>query len=446
MSLKVYQEESIRKRDILETSRDYLQSVIDNIGDLTLVIDTKFRVVLSNTKLNNAINAIDPAQKGLLCHNLSHLGKNSCKDKEQPCPMKKVLKTKSPVSLTRMYIDDSGNRKFFDVVAAPLFGASGEIIHLIESCRDVTDRVKTEQTLLHSEERYRSLFEQSNDAICIFQPEGADKGKILSANRAASIMHGYTNKELLNLSITDLMYSEETAGFFPDIKSSSISDSLSHEVIHRKKSGEFFPVEASTSFITAGEKKIVLAIYRDISSRKEAEEYKNRFIRKLELMSKTDGLTGLFNRQHIDKRLQEEMHRARRYNHPLSLIMLDIDNFKTINDSYGHISGDKILQKTAAIVNEIVRDSDVAGRFGGDEFIIILTETGIPVGIQVAERIMSKISRQMVPAKNDQNIRFSVSVGIAEYSNTIQTPEEFIGIADNALYAAKNSEEKRVFY
>jgi diguanylate cyclase (GGDEF)-like protein len=163
-------------------------------------------------------------------------------------------------------------------------------------------------------------------------------------------------------------------------------------------------------------------------------------------MSKTDGLTGLFNRQHIDKRLQEEMHRARRYNHPLSLIMLDIDNFKTINDSYGHISGDKILQKTAAIVNEIVRDSDVAGRFGGDEFIIILTETGIPVGIQVAERIMSKISRQMVPAKNDQNIRFSVSVGIAEYSNTIQTPEEFIGIADNALYAAKNSEEKRVFY
>jgi diguanylate cyclase (GGDEF)-like protein len=125
--------------------------------------------------------------------------------------------------------------------------------------------------------------------------------------------------------------------------------------------------------------------------------------------------------------------------------MFDIDNFKSINDAYGHIAGDKVLQKTAEIIKEILRDSDVAGRFGGDEFIIILTETGIPVGIQVAERIMSKISRQMVPAKKDETIGYSVSMGIAEYSNTIQTPEEFIAKADNALYAAKNSEERRVF-
>jgi PAS domain S-box-containing protein len=241
MSLKIYQEESIRKRDILETSRDYLQSVIDNISDLILVIDTGYRVILSNKKLKNTINGIDPAQKGLLCHNLSHLGKNSCKDNKQSCPMKKVLKSKSPVSITRMHVDENGNSKFFDIVAAPLFSDSGGIVHIIESFRDVTERVKTEQALMHSETRYRSLFEQSNDAICIFQPEGADKGKILSANRAAGIMHGYTNGELLQLSIPDLMYSKKSAGIFPDIKSPSISDNLRQEIIHRKKNGELFP-------------------------------------------------------------------------------------------------------------------------------------------------------------------------------------------------------------
>ncbi len=445
MSLKVYQEESIRKRDILETSRDYLQSVIDNIGDLILVIDTGFKVVLSNKQLQKAIGGVDPAQKGLLCHKLSHLGSMSCKDKEQPCPMKKVLKSKAPVAITRMHVDDSGNKRFIDIVAAPLFNDSGEIAHIIESCRDITDRVKTEQALLHSETRYRSLFEQSNDAIIIFQSEGPEEGKILSANRAAANMHNYTNKELLTLSITDLMPSEETSKVFPDRNISFISGNIRPEVMHRKKSGQLFPVEASASFITSGENKLILAIYRDISIRKEAEEEKLLLIRELELMSQTDGLTGLFNRQHIDKRLLEEIHRASRYNHPLSLIMLDIDNFKNINDTYGHIAGDKVLQKTASIINHELRDSDVAGRFGGDEFIIILTETGIDVGIQVAERIRSQISSQMVPIKKHQTISYNISVGIAEHSSDFLTPEEFIAKSDTALYAAKNSEEDRVF-
>ncbi len=445
MSLKVYQEESIRKRDVLETSRDYLQSVIDNIGDLILVIDTEFKVVLSNKKLKQVINGIDPAQKGLLCHKLPHLGSMSCKDKEQACPMKKVLKSKSPVSITRMHVDESGSERYIDVVAAPLFNDSGEIAHIIESCRDITDRVKTEQALMQSETRYRSLFEQSNDAIFIFQSEGPEKGKILSANRAASDMHGYTNKELLTLSITDLMPAEETAKVIPEEDMPFINGNMRPEVMHRKKNGKPFPVEASASLITAGKKNLILAIYRDISIRKEAEEEKLRFIRKLELMSQTDGLTGLFNRQHLDKRLLEEIHRAKRYNHPLSLVMFDIDDFKSINDTYGHIAGDKILQSTAETVKEVLRDSDVAGRFGGDEFIVILTETGINVGMQVAERIRLQISRQMVPVKKHQTISYNVSMGIAAYSDAFSTPEEFIAKADNALYAAKSSEEKRVF-
>ena len=445
MSLKVYQEESIRKRDILETSRDYLQSVIDNIGDIILVIDTEYRVVLANNKLKNALNGIDPVKNGLLCHKLSYWGGMSCKDRGRSCPMKKVLKSKSPVSVTRMNVDSNGNMMFIDVVAAPLFDNEGKIVHIIESCRDITDRVKTEQALLHSETRYRSLFEQSSDAIFIFQVEGQEKGKILSANKAANSMHGYTNKEMLSLYISDLMTPEETEMILKQENDFFHNESRRSEVMHKKKNGDLFPVEASASLITAGDKKLILAIYRDISKRKEAEEKMSRLIKKLELMSQTDGLTGLFNRQHLDKRLSEEIHRAKRYNHPLSLIMFDIDNFKAINDTYGHIAGDKILQHTSSIINEVLRDSDIAGRFGGDEFIVILTETGIDVGSQVAERIRTRIKQKMVPVKKHQTVGYNISIGIAEYSNKLKTPEEFIAKADKALYAAKNSNSEQVF-
>ncbi len=444
MSLKVYQEETIRRRDILETSRDYLQSVIDNIGDIVLVIGTDYRVVLANKKLKQSINNVDPVQKGLFCYKLSHLGETSCKDKDHPCPMKKVLKTKAPVSITRMHTDSNGSSKFIDIVAAPLFNHEGKIVHIIESCRDITDRVKTEQSLMDSEIHYRALFEQSSDAIFILEAEGPEQGKIVSANNAACHMHGYSQQELCTLSIADIITPAEVAMVPEQINKILNEKTLSPESIHRKNNGDLFPVEASASLITTSGRKLILAICRDISRRKKFEEERNRFISKLEFMSQTDGLTGLFNRQHLDKRLSEEIHRAQRYSHPLSLIMFDINNFKHINDTFGHIAGDKILQNTASIINVVLRDTDIAGRFGGDEFIIILTETSIDVGTQVAERLLRKIKQAKVPVKKNQKIGYTVSMGIAEYSGSFKTPEEFIAKADHALYSAKKSRSDRV--
>jgi diguanylate cyclase (GGDEF)-like protein/PAS domain S-box-containing protein len=444
MSLKIYQEESIRRRDMLETSRDYLQSIIDNIGDPILVIDTQYRVVLANKTLRVTAGNIDPAREGLYCYQVSRLSRMPCKGKKEPCPLKRILRTKAPVSITRRYTDDSGSKTFFDIVAAPILDQSGKIVHIVESCRNITERVEIEEALRESEVRYRSLFEQSSDAILIIQAEDTHTGKILSANRAAGLLHGYTEKELLNLYISDLYTPGSTENIQFQIKRILTGETLRFEAMHRKKDGTIFPVEASVSLMKTGNKKLILAIYRDISKRKEAEEERDRLIKKLEQMSQTDGLTGLFNRQHLDKRLSEEINRAKRYGHPLSLIIFDIDNFKQINDTYGHVAGDKILQKTSSIVRETLRDTDIAGRFGGDEFIVILTETKIDVGVQVAERIRAKIAQTLVPVKKNQSINFSVSIGISQYSRDFATPEEFIAKADKALYAAKQKRNNQI--
>ena len=191
-----------------------------------------------------------------------------------------------------------------------------------------------------------------------------------------------------------------------------------------------------------GNKKLVLATYRNIAKRKQAEEERDRLITELKLISRTDGLTGLLNRQYLDKRLGEEMLRAKRYGNPLTLIMFDIDYFKLINDTFGHITGDKILQKTSSIMKEELRNTDVAGRFGGDEFMIILVQTDITVGMQVAGRLTARIRQNRVKVNEYDTTSYSISTGICEYDDSMHSVEAFINRADMALYDAKRSRKK----
>ncbi|MBI5056874.1 MAG: diguanylate cyclase [Nitrospirae bacterium] len=445
MSLQLYQEESIRRRDILETSREYLQTVIDNIGDPMIVIDTGFHVVLANKKLREKAGGIDPVKEDLHCYDVTRLCKMPCPRQKNTCQLKKMLKKKSQVNMTRVHTDGNGGKRYVDIVAAPILDNSGNIVYIIESCRDITERMEMEEALRGSETRYRSLFEHSCDAIYIVEAEGEEAGRILSANQAACEMHGYSGKELRRLSITDLNDTQESASkALRRIKRILDGENLRVEATHKKKDGTVFPVEASASLMKAGDKKYVLIIYRDISQRRQAEEERERLLKELEQKSQIDGLTGLLNRQYLDKRIKEEMKRAKRYGNPLTMIMFDIDNFKKINDSYGHIAGDKIVQTTADVIREALRDTDVAGRFGGDEFIILLTETDMDTGAKVAERIRRKIEKADIPNKKNQVINFTISLGICRYDDKVKTVEDFIAKADKALYTAKSLGNNRV--
>jgi diguanylate cyclase len=161
-----------------------------------------------------------------------------------------------------------------------------------------------------------------------------------------------------------------------------------------------------------------------------------RAMHELEVLSRVDGLTRLNNRHHWEERLSEEFSRVKRYGGNLSLIMFDLDKFKHVNDTYGHLGGDLVLKKVAALVKQSLRQSDVAGRYGGEEFGIILPGTDKEGALVVAEKLRRLIENERTVYEG-KTIRFTISGGIVEFAETHQRHEELISHADQALYFSK---------
>ncbi len=151
-------------------------------------------------------------------------------------------------------------------------------------------------------------------------------------------------------------------------------------------------------------------------------------------LSVTDTLTGLLNRRYLEERLTEEITRSRRHHFPMSLMMLDVDSFKSYNDSFGHPAGDRALKIVADVLKETLRGADVAARYGGEEFAVLLPQTAGEEATRIAERIRQKIERTAFPLRP-----VTVSIGIASCSNEIANANELISAADVALYQAKNN-------
>ena len=158
-----------------------------------------------------------------------------------------------------------------------------------------------------------------------------------------------------------------------------------------------------------------------------------------------DEKTGLFNYREFARRLREEWLRALRYETPLSVIMLDLDHFKAINDRYGHPAGDRVLREFAMLVAGGARNTDVAARFGGEEFAVILPHTGGPLAARVAERIRAAVN-DFTFLEPDDRLKVTVSAGIATWPShpSIDTAEAFVGAADRALLRAKSMGRNQV--
>jgi diguanylate cyclase (GGDEF)-like protein len=162
--------------------------------------------------------------------------------------------------------------------------------------------------------------------------------------------------------------------------------------------------------------------------------------------SRLDGMTGLFNRGHFRERLARELERRRRYDGPLSLLMIDIDDFKRINDTHGHPLGDEVIVCIGETLKVLSRATDVPGRYGGEEFMALLPETDAEGAMQVAERLRAEIASRPVRVDGTAPITITVSIGVATCPAGVDTPEldELIGRADTALYESKRGGRDRV--
>jgi len=172
-------------------------------------------------------------------------------------------------------------------------------------------------------------------------------------------------------------------------------------------------------------------------------EVANKRLRKLSI---TDGLTELFNHRHVHELLQEEFERSRRTEEPLAVTMIDLDKFKNVNDTYGHPTGDVVLYETARILRETAREIDMVGRYGGEEFIVILPNTDEEEAAAFAERVRSAVETHVFRDEDvGVELRMTCSSGVASFPVPgVQTPEQLLKLADEGLYMAKESGRNRV--
>lgn len=184
--------------------------------------------------------------------------------------------------------------------------------------------------------------------------------------------------------------------------------------------------------------ELVLRINRVLRERFLLDQ-RDEMIKQLQRLTIEDPLTGLFNSRYLFDQLDKEINRAKRYLHPLSLMFIDIDKFKTINDTYGHMMGDKVLLQIANRLKDCLRSNDTAYRFGGDEYTIILPETTLPEAKYVADRIINKFDHDSLTINGKDISKISLSIGITEYQIN-EGIEQLLHRADVTMFEAKQRE------
>jgi diguanylate cyclase (GGDEF)-like protein len=192
----------------------------------------------------------------------------------------------------------------------------------------------------------------------------------------------------------------------------------------------FSPEDARVLSILAGQAAVTLE--------------RGQVLRSLEEMAITDGLTRLYNHRYFDMRLDHELKRARRYNLPASLLMIDLDHFKQVNDRHGHATGDGVLSETGALLRRSVRETDIVARYGGEEIAVLLTQTALQDALITAERVRSVVAEYAFRSTDGAPLSLTVSIGVAGFPAHAADAEALLKEADAALYAAKEGGRNRV--
>lgn len=298
--------------------------------------------------------------------------------------------------------------------------------------QEIVLRKRIEGALRESEKNYRVLFELEADAIFIIQNQD---GAILEVNDLACNMYGYSREELLRLKNTDMSAEPE------ETKAATQRTVPIDQVVkiplrfHRKKDGTVFPVEITARFIHWKGRSVHIAAIRDITDRRKAEQ-------ELERLATTDPLTGLLNRRQFFKEADVIFTRAQHHPYELAVFLLDIDHFKDVNDNYGHATGDAALREVAKRLHDNVRPTDVVGRYGGEEFTILLPRTNITEACQIAGRLCIVFAEKPITVYGE-DIYLTVSIGVAGLNEDISTLDELLQHADQALYASKEAGRNR---
>lgn len=318
----------------------------------------------------------------------------------------------------------------------------GNISGIRTTVQDITERKQAEEALLKSEARYRTLVENASDMVY----RADENGYLTFVNPATLRITGYTEEEVLGKHFKMLVRPDmfkETITFFADQLIHKIGNTYYEYPIVTKDGRELWIGQNMQLIMEEDRVTGFQAVARDISERRQAgEELKESESRYREL-STVDDLTQLYNARYFYRQLKMELERSDRYKQPLTLLLLDLDDFKRFNDAYGHVEGDQVLCRLGRVVKRCLREADSAYRYGGEEFTILLPMTTSADGAITAERIRTEFRKELFSPAPGQDVHVTVSIGLGQYRER-EEMKVFVHRVDQLMYQGKKSGKDRV--
>lgn len=351
-------------------------------------------------------------------------------------PTMLAIKTGKPVNGVVMGIKNPQvtDPVWIEVFATPVFKQeSTEVDYVYSTFDDITAQKHNEELIQENSLRLKRILDNLFAYVALLDTDGV----VEEVNKAPLERAGYRREDVIGHYFYDAPWwnynAEVRAQLIAAINAAKRGKSSRYDV-QVKMGHDLVPIDFQITPVLDNSGQIIglLPTAVDITERKHLEEELNR-------QAYLDYLTGLPNRRSFMEQGEAELKRTRRYESTFSILMLDIDHFKKINDAYGHQSGDFVLQKLAVIFWEVLRDVDITGRLGGEEFGIILPETPIDKAIEVAERLREVVAVTQVNLPIGLQVNFTISIGVAALIDKSTNIETLLNEADKALYRAKEA-------
>lgn len=429
MDAKRSLDREIRIRKLRETDLRKFSGAVEH-SPLSIII----------TKVNGKFEYVNPKFTQLTGYSLDELaGKTPrvLKSGENPAALYESLW--ATITAGQEWRGEFRNRKkngelYWDYAAiSPVFDVEGKITHYVSIQENITER-KLADEMLRQQKQFSDDIINSLPGIFYMLNQ---QGRFIRVNHHFLEVTGYSKDELDRMTALDFFDGEDKNLIAQEMQIVFEKGDSRTEAELIIKSGQKIPYYFTGHRTHIDGQPYLVGIGTDISERHALEQALAR-------QAKTDSLTGLSNRRHFLELAEKELARARRYDKLLSVLMLDLDQFKGINDTHGHQTGDSVLRMVGEVCRRTLREVDIVGRLGGEEFAILLPEIDVMQAMEVAERLRQDIANAVIPLEQGGELNATASIGITTLTADDANIDKLLDLADKAMYEAKRTGRNRV--